>query len=111
MDKELLGQTSSLIDQDFELQASDPFQSEEELLQVLADRVAYLLETQPEYLFSMLYRLDVLEKKIKPVMDPSAPDPANIGLAKLILERQKQRILTKRNIKSQPLEDMDGWEW
>lgn len=111
MTDESLHQTSSLVRTDFELADAENAHSEEELLAMLAARIAELLETQPEYLFSMLYRLDVLEKKIKPVMDPAAPEPANWGLARLVLERQKQRIATKRSIKTQPLEDMDDWAW
>ena len=107
----LLSQTGGLIKKDFELDESMDFQSEEELLQMLADRIDYMLEHQPEYLFSMLYRLDVLEKKIVPVMAPDAPEPANIGLARLVLERQKLRILTKRSIKSQPLDESEDWDW
>jgi hypothetical protein len=111
MTDESLHQASSLIKQEFEVADAESAHSEEELLAMLAERIAHMLETQPEYLFSMLYRMDVLEKKIRPVMDPSAPEPANIGLARLVLERQKQRIATKRSIKTEPLEGMDDWAW
>ena len=60
---------------------------------------------------SMLYRLDVEERKILPVMHPGAPEPPHIGLARLVIERQKQRVETKRSIKTQPLEGMDDWAW
>jgi hypothetical protein len=97
---------------DFELSASDfGFYTEDQLLAAIAARVAELLETQPEYLMSLLYRLDVLESKIRPVMLPGAPEPVNVGLARLILERQKQRLFTKQNVKTKPLENMDDWEW
>jgi len=97
---------------DFELQTSDLGEhSEAELLELIAVRVATMLETQPEYLMSLLYRLDVLESKILPVMHPGAPEPVNYGLARLILERQLQRLKTKETIKPEPLEDLEGWEW
>ncbi len=111
MSNELLIQTADLIREPFELENAVPPASEEELLALLADRIADLLERQPEYLMSLLYRLDVLEKKIHPVMQPGAPEPANLGLARLVLERQKQRLETKRTIKPKPLEGMEGWEW
>lgn len=111
MADDTLKQATALIKGPFELKNATPPANEEELLALLADRIAEMLETQPEYLMSMLYRLDVLEKKIRPVMHPSAPEPANWGLARLVLERQKQRLETKRNIKTKPLEDMDDWEW
>lgn len=111
MSDELLKQTTDLVREPFELENASPPASEDALLALLADRVAEMLERQPEYLMSLLYRLDVLEKKIRPVMQPDAPEPANWGLARLILERQKQRIQTKRTIKPEPLEGMEGWEW
>lgn len=111
MSNELLNQTAELVREPFELENAAPPASEEELLAILADRIADLLEHQPEYLMSLLYRLDVLEKKIHPVMQPGAPEPANWGLARLVLERQKQRLETKRSIKPEPLEGMEGWEW
>lgn len=39
---------------------------------------------------------------------PFGDDPANVALAKLILERQKQRITTKQKYKVDPI---DGWEF
>lgn len=111
MSDDLLQQTTALVREPFELENTLPPANEEELLALMADRIADMLEKQPEYLMSLLYRLDVLEKKIHPVMQPDAPEPANWGLARLVLERQKQRIETKRTIKTKPLEDMEGWEW
>jgi hypothetical protein len=69
------------------------------------------LEQQPDYLMSLLYRLDVLEPKIRAAMHPGAPEPAHRGLARLVLERQLRRMATKRNIKPKPLEDMEEWVW
>jgi hypothetical protein len=37
-------------------------------------------------------------------MHPDAPEPANWGLARLVLERQKERLETKRTLKPKPLE-------
>lgn len=106
-----LQNASALVREPFELENVPPPTSEEELLALLADRIAEMLEHRPEYLMSLLYRLDVLEKKIHPVMRPAAPEPANWGLARLVLERQKERAETKRTVKPQPLEGLEGWEW
>ena len=111
MPDDIFNQTTALIRKPFELEQAPPPADEAELLALLADRIAELLETQPEYLMSLLYRLDVLEKKIRPVMRPDAPEPANWGLARLVLERQKQRIHTKQTIKPKPLEDAEDWGW
>ena len=95
----------------FELSKTEQPGSEEELLAVLSARIERMLEEQPEYLMSLLYRLDVLEKKIVPVMHPGAPEPPHIGLARLVLEWQKQRMETKRNVHSRPIEEGDEWKW
>lgn len=109
MSDNTLQQTAALIRGPFELEATPG--SEQELLALLAERIAEMLEQRPEYLMSMLYRLDVLEEKIHPVMRPDAPEPANWGLARLVLERQKQRLETKKTVKPEPLEGLEGWEW
>lgn len=109
MSDDTLHQTAALVRGPFELE-SEPG-SEQELLALLAERIAEMLEKRPEYLMSMLYRLDVLEEKIHPVMRPDAPEPANWGLARLVLERQKQRLQTKKTVKPEPLEGLEGWEW
>ncbi len=108
---QLIQQTSALVNGSFDLPVPKNPLSEAELVQVLAERIGEMLEHTPEQLMSLLYRLDVLEEKIWPVMRPDAPEPANIGLARLVVERQKQRIATKRSIKTEPLEGLDGWEW
>ena len=107
---EIIQKTAHLIEGPFELTAQTIY-SEDDLVAALADRIADMLEKQPEQLMSLLYRLDVLESKIVPVMRPDAPEPANIGLARLVVERQKQRIETKKNTRIDPLEGMDDWKW
>lgn len=107
MDQETLQQTTALIRGDFELQNTPD--SEAALLELLAARIEDMLAHQPDYLMSMLYRMDVLEHKINRVLHPSAPEPPHFGLARLVLERQMQRLETKRNIKPAPLEDWENW--
>lgn len=106
-----LAQTTALVRGPFELESAPPPASEAELLALLADRIEEMLQHRPDYLMSLLYRLDVLEEKIRPVIHPNAPEPPHIGLARLVLERQKQRAATKQSIKPNPLEGLEGWEW
>ena len=106
-----LEQTTALVRAPFELESAPPPANEAELLALLAERIEEMLQHRPDYIMSLLYRLDVLEEKIRPVMHPNAPEPPNIGLARLVLERQKQRAETKLKIKTKPLEGLDGWEW
>lgn len=83
--------------------------SESDLYNAIKGRVEYLLETSPDLLMSYLYRLDVLEVKINAVLALDSPVPPIEGLSRLILERQKERIETKRKYKSDP--PIPGWEF
>jgi len=83
--------------------------SDEELLDLIAARISDLWERQPDFLLSMLYRLDVEEHKINQALHPSAPEPAYLGLARLVLERQQQRWATKRATAVPP--PPEGWEF
>lgn len=83
--------------------------SEDDLYQAIKERVSVLLEQNPEILMSYLYRLDVLEVKIKAILSPESLVAPVEGLSRLILERQKERIATKKKYKSPPPEK--GWEW
>ncbi len=81
--------------------------TEEELFQYLCDRIAWMIEHNMEYLLSLLYRNDVEEHKIHFALSPHDPDPANVALAKLVMERQKQRIATKKKYGKQNADDID----
>lgn len=109
MDKETLQATAALVTRDFapEVLQHDLF-TEEELLNLLTERVDYMIEHQLDMLLSLMYRLDIDEHKIQIALLPNAPEPANVGLARLILERQKQRAFTKLNYRSPEI--VDEWE-
>ena len=111
MTDETLHQTTDLLRGPFELESASAPATEAELLAVLADRIGQMLERQPDYLLSLLYRLDVLEPKINHALHPAAPEPPALGLARLVLERQQQRLHTKRTVKPEPLEGLDDWAW
>jgi hypothetical protein len=102
-------QTRELIARDFEIEPIEEKDqiTEEELLRVLSDRIAYMIEYQLEFLLSLMYRLDVSEQKVSDALSPGAPEPANTGLARLVIERQKQRAFTKQFYKQEKLEDLD----
>lgn len=72
----------------------DEHATEADMLENIRQRVAELLDKNPELLFSYLYRLDVLEYKIKAAMKSGLP--ADEALAELIWSRQKQRLATRK---------------
>ncbi len=100
--------TVELIRQDFDL-SLDLRADEKELLRILSDRIAQLIAERPEYLFSLLYRLDVSEEKVHKALSNLEEKPANILLAELVLQRQKQRAATRLAYKQKPLDDEMAW--
>jgi len=109
MEKNISEQLLNLIARDFELSQDEPL-TEEQLLEALTERTAYLLATQPDYLMSMLYRLDVKESLVEQAFHPAHEEPTHIVIAKLIFNRQKQRIESKLKYKQPPI-DEEGYEY
>ena len=107
MEKNITQQTTELIARDFGLKIGDEPMTEEELFHLLSNEVAYMIEHRLDFLFSLMYRLDIKEQSIRKALAPDAPEIANVGLARLILQRQKDRIFTKIKYKQAPLEDTD----
>jgi hypothetical protein len=65
------------------------------ILDMFTKRVEELMQSDLDLLLSSLYRFDVLEHKIqKALRSPEIP-PAR-GIAMLILERQKERLITRK---------------
>ena len=106
--KDLIKKTTQQVAKDLglELEAKQDM-TEEDILAIIANQVAYYMEYDLEFLFSSMYRLDIQEQKIKEALSLAAEVPANIVVAKLILERQKQRVYTKHFYKQEPIEGLD----
>lgn len=85
---------------------SEPL-TEADLEAELAKRVDYMLHHNAEYLFSLLYRMDVSENKVQEAMRPDAPEPSAIGIARLVMERQRERNRTMETYRPPEIEDLD----
>ncbi len=92
-----------LLRQQFELESAET--ASQDVQQLLANRIAQLLAGDMESFMSMLYRLDVSEIKIRAALSSSNQEAPNVTLAKLIIERQHERMVTKRTYKQKPLDD------
>lgn len=90
MDAEKL--TAEILSQQFSLEEPADF-SFEKLRNLLAERIDFLLKSDPEKLFSILYRIDISEAKSKEALE-SAGNPAEV-MADLIVERQLQKVKTR----------------
>lgn len=74
----------------------DPVLDEESVIEIFTKRVEELLRDDLDLLFSSLYRFDVEEDKIQDALRSSVVPPAR-GIAMLILDRQKERLKTRKS--------------
>ena len=81
--------------------------SKEKIIEILSWRVEKLLAANPDQLFSMLYRLDISEAKIKAAMLDAELFAKNIAV--LIYERQSEKIVARKNFPGQAAEDDLAW--
>jgi hypothetical protein len=107
MNKDFSEKTRDLIVRDFEIELGDRKPTEKELFDMLCDQVAYMMEYRLDFLLSLMYRLDIDEHKINQALSPKSLIAPNVGLAHLILERQKLRIRIKQEYGKTELEDLD----
>ena len=107
-DNNAVNETTALILRDFELQTPAAPMSEAELLAYVAEAIGYMIEHKLDFLLSLLYRLDVSEAKINAALSFGTEEPANLALARLVLERQKQRVATKQAYREQ---NPTTWNW
>ena len=105
--KDFTEKTTELIARDFEMVLGDKKPTEQELFEMLSDQVAYMMQYRLDFLLSLMYRLDIDEEKIRIALSPKTLIAPNIGLAHLILERQKLRIKIKQEYGKTELEDLE----
>ena len=89
---------------------TDQTLSDDEMIEILAEKVQNYLDCDINLLMSYLYRLDVLEHKIKKALTNAGNEPGNYILARLIWERQKQRLETKKTTIVDSAIDAE-WKW
>jgi hypothetical protein len=99
----LLQPVVSLISHDFELATQEP-RDRTAFLAYLADVIAHMLVHQTDKLFGLMYRLDIDEHKIQMVLAPFHPESPAVGLARLVWERQLERVRTRKIYTSPPVE-------
>jgi hypothetical protein len=81
---------------------------EEEFIQMIALRVAELMESNMELFFNHLYRMDVDERKVRMALSlhQDHDESVYVIIARLIYDRQKQRLESRKQFKQQ---DLDFW--
>ena len=63
----------------------------DEMRRQLVEKIILLLNRNPEKLMSILYRIDVSEKRVNEIFSSSLPPDIPEELADLIIERQLQK--------------------
>ncbi|QQS27695.1 MAG: hypothetical protein IPM47_12475 [Sphingobacteriales bacterium] len=104
MDINLLPETLALVGKDLNLTEDELRQTHENMEQFriwLANQISYKMETDMEALLQAMYRLDISETKAMQALTNQTEQPPALALADLVIEREIQKINTRRWYKSQ----------
>jgi len=91
-----LTQAAALIVRDFNL---DQHTNAEQIKEALTNVLIYLLLNNIERLWGILYRIDVNEQQVKDLFNLQNPKAIAPALADLIIERQLQKIASRKKYK------------
>ena len=72
----------------------------EELKEILSQHINHLIQTNFQRLVSLLYRVDVSEPKLKALLKENADADTGRIIADLIIERQLQKIKSRKESKN-----------
>jgi hypothetical protein len=70
--------------------------SENVLATQLAEKINALIQRDFDALVQLLYRIDVPEQKLRRMLDDNSGEDAGLLIARLIMERQWQKIESRR---------------
>jgi hypothetical protein len=97
------------INQSLEIELA-PAISEKELREQMVVHINHLINTNFEKLVFYLYRIDVNEKKIRRLLEQKEGEDAAGLIADLIIERQVQKIASRKIFKKEQT-DMTDEMW
>lgn len=82
----------------------------QQLHQQLAASLNYLITNDFSFLISVLYRLDISEKKLKTALSQPSDSTAGEIIAEIIIERQRQKIALRKSFKNNAdIADDEKW--
>ena len=82
----------------------------EELKEKLSVHINHLVQSDFEKLVSLLYRIDVSELKLKRLLQQNTGENAGRIIAKLIIERQLQKIKSRQeHRRDSTISDEESW--
>ena len=94
-----------------QLPISTPVTTSNQLHEVLAERLNFLVTNNFSLLISILYRLDISEKKLKQCLKDSKGNTAGDIIAALIIERQLQKIQSRQNFSQNSSDIPEEEKW
>ena len=87
-----------------------PKTTHEELIEKLSAYINQLINHNFQQLIYVLYRVDINEAKLKHLLKDNPGDNAGNIIAQLIIDRQLQKIQTRKKFKSkEDIPDDDKW--
>ena len=81
--------------------------TKENMLQMLEEKIRELIQHDMHTLISLLYRMDVSEARLKHTLQSAPDQDAAQLIAALVIERQAQRIQSRRNFSGKRNDDAD----
>lgn len=99
-------QIKGYLRQNFDLQ-EEHLVGKEKIIEALSQRIDSLLAGNPDRLFSLLYRLDINERKIKTVLQTK--ENVSRHLAELVYTRQIEKAESRKRFKSDKSDDELSW--
>ena len=72
----------------------------EALVLMLASRIRDMLDRNVERLLSILYRIDLNQKKVDVIFENTSKDDIAIELARAVIERQEEKVETRKKYKN-----------
>ena len=83
----------------------------EEKIKSLATRVNELLNNDFQKLISVLYRMDINENKLRRLLEENKDTDAGLIIAHLMIEREAQKIKSRRESSANDKDIMDEERW
>jgi hypothetical protein len=84
---------------------------EAEIKEKLAEYINYLIANNFQHLVYLLYRIDINEVKLKHILKENTGDDAGKLIAQLIIERQRQKLITRELFKKNYPGESDEEKW
>lgn len=85
--------------------------SEEDLTDMLSNYINQLIQTDFEKLIFLMYKIDVDEKKLKQLLHQQPQNDAGKIIARLIIQRQQEKIAAKKQFRQTPDNASEEEKW